>query len=87
MSNISAADYHFISTSEFRVLERKFNEYSNTVEINFEEFKEILTSNNRITKEILPNFFEKIKKKLREGGNIEADTLSKNKINFIKFNF
>lgn len=79
MSNLSAADFQFISASEFRVLEGKFSEYSNSNEIGYEEFKDILVSNNRITKEILSPFLEKVKKKLRDSGNIDADHLSKNK--------
>jgi len=71
MSNLSASNFQFISASEFRVLEGKFLEYSNSVEIGFEEFKEILITNNRITKEILHPFLEKVKKKLRDTGDTE----------------
>lgn len=68
MSNLSASDFQFISPGEFRVLERKFNEYSNSVDIRYDEFKEILVSNNKINKEILNPFLERIKKRLRETG-------------------
>jgi len=78
MSNLSAADFQFISPSEFRVLERKFNEYSNSNDMGYEEFKEILTSNNKIVKEILVPFLEKVKKKVRENGlSSETEHLSK----------
>lgn len=80
MSDISAADSQFISAfisaSEFRVLERKFNEYSNSKEIHFDDFREILSSNNRIAKEILSPFLEKVKKKLKDDGNTEKENLS-----------
>jgi hypothetical protein len=77
MSNISSSDYQFISPSEFRVLERKFSEYSNSTEISFDEFKDILISNSIITKEILNPFLDKVKKKLRETGNSDTEQLSK----------
>ena len=75
MSNLSAADFQFISASEFRVLEGKFNEYSNSVDISYDEFKDILTSNNRINKEILPPFLDKVKKKVRDS-NSDSEHLS-----------
>jgi hypothetical protein len=77
MSNVSASDFQFINPSEFRVLDTKFVEYSNSIEIHFDDFKEILTSNNRITKEILTPFLEKVKNKLRDNGNTEKENLSK----------
>lgn len=66
MSNISISDYQYINPSEFRTLENKFNDYANSDEISFEDFREILISSNKINKEILVMFLEKIKKKIRE---------------------
>lgn len=66
MSNLSATEYQFISQSEFRVLESKFNDYASSDEITFEDFKEILNSSNKINKEILLAFLEKIKKNSRK---------------------
>jgi hypothetical protein len=77
INSISPSDFQFISPSEFRVLDRKFCEYSNSSEITFDEFKDILSSISRINKEILNPFFDKLKKKLRETGNNETDILSK----------
>jgi len=68
MSNLSATEYQFISQSEFRVLESKFNDYASSDEITFEDFKEILNSSNKINKEILLAFLDKIKKKFKESG-------------------
>lgn len=68
MSSISASDFQFISPTEFRILENKFNDYANSDEISFEDFKEILNSSNKINKEILVAYLEKIKKKFRESG-------------------
>lgn len=84
MSNLTAADFQFISPSEFRVLERKFNEYSNSVDIGYEEFKDILTSNNKICKEILTPFLDKVKKKVRETG-MSSDSEHMSKFFFILF--
>jgi len=79
MNNVSSSDFQFISPSEFRVLERKFNEYSSSNDIGYEDFKEIvITPNNKIVKEIINPFLEKVKKKVRETGqNSESEHLSK----------
>ncbi len=73
MSSISASDFQFISPIDFRILENKFNDYANSDEISFEDFKEIINSSNKISKEILVAFLEKVKKKLRESG-MHADS-------------
>ena len=67
-SIISASDFQFIRPTELRILENKFNDYANSDEISFEDFKEILNSSNKINKEILVSFLEKIKKKFKESG-------------------
>jgi hypothetical protein len=78
MTNISASDFQFISPSEFRILETKFNDYANSDEISFEDFKEILSSSSKINKEILLVFLEKIKKKLRDSTmHSDSDHISK----------
>ena len=76
MSNISPSDFQFISPTEFRVLDRKFGEYTNTNDIGFEDFKEILITNNKIIKEILSPFLDKVKKKVRDS-NTESEHLCK----------
>ena len=80
MANISAAEFQFISPSEFRILDRKFSEYTNTNDIGFDEFKEILTSNGRIIKEILSPFLDRIKKKV---ANTDSEHLCKQIFNKI----
>jgi len=87
MSIISSSDFQFISTTEFRILENKFNDYANSDEISFEDFKEILNSSNKINKEILVGFLEKVKKKFKESGmNSDSEHISKN-FNIIFFIF
>jgi len=68
MSSLSPSDFELISSTEFRTLENKFNEYATGDEISFEDFKEILGSSNKINKEILVGFLEKVKKKFKESG-------------------
>lgn len=82
MSSISASDFQFITPIEFRILENKFNDYANSDEISFEDFKEIINSSNKINKEILVSFLEKIKKKLRESG-MHADSEHISNLNYI----
>ena len=78
MSSISSSDFQFISPTEFRILESKFNDYANSDEISFEDFKEILNSSNKINKEILVGFLEKVKKKFKESGmNADSEHISK----------
>lgn len=84
MSSISASDFQFISPIEFRILENKFNDYANSDEISFEDFKEIINSSNKINKEILVSFQEKIKKKLRESG-MHADSEHISNLNYLNF--
>jgi len=75
--SISASAFQFISTTEFRILENKFNDYANSDEITFEDFKEILNSSNKINKEILVAFLEKKKKKFKESGlNPDSEHIS-----------
>ncbi len=85
-SIISASDFKFINSTELRILENKFNNYSNSDEISFEDFKEILNSSNKINKEILLSFLEKIKKKFKESGmHPDGEHISKLNLFYLDF--
>ncbi len=66
MTNLNPGDFAYINASDFRILENKFNEYGNSDEVSFEDFKEIINSSSQINKEIINGFLERIKKKIRD---------------------